>query len=189
MISINRLFSYAILALFLLGTLSSCEGMKESTKKHSPQDTATYTKGNLEVAISYSKPYKKGRIIFGTEEEGALAPYGEVWRTGANEATQIKLSEEITINGKNLPAGTYTMYTIPGPDTWTLAINSRLDYWGKSLIGSPFNSDDDMLRVEGTVEQMEEEMEQFSIDFKEEGDMVYIRFMWDQTLVKVPFRP
>lgn len=186
MLNLIKSLRYLIIASFLLGSFASCEGMKESTKKHSPQDTATYKSGELEIAVSYSKPYKKGRLIFGSKEDDALVPYGEVWRTGANEATQMKLSEEIEIDGQKLPAGSYTIYTIPGPNSWVLAVNSRTDYWGKTLFGSPFNEEDDVLRVEVPVQKMSEPLEQFTIDFQEDATVTYMRLMWDDTMVRVP---
>ena len=189
MLNLIKNLNYLIIASFVFGALVSCEGMKESTKKHSPQDTATYKSGDLEIAISYSKPYKNGRLIFGSKEDDALVPYGVLWRTGANEATQIKLNKDIEIGGQKLPAGTYTIYTIPGPDNWILAINSRTDYWGKTLFGSPFNEDDDVMRVTGSVKELTEPLEQFTIDFIEESEIAYLRLLWDQTEVRFAFTP
>ncbi len=184
---------YLLIATFLIGIFSGCEGMKESTKKHSPQDTATYKAGALEIAVSYSKPYKKDRLIFGSKEDNALVPYGEVWRTGANEATQIKTSQDIRIGGELLPSGTYSIYTIPGPDKWIFAINSRIEYWGRTLFGSHFNEEDDVLRFEAQPSQLDEEVEQFTIDFNDietlddEPAVSYIRLTWDHTEVSIPF--
>lgn len=175
-----------VLGVMLSLSVTSCEGMKESTKKHSPQDTATYKSGDLEMAVSYSQPYKKGRLIFGSKDQDALVPYGEAWRTGANEATQLVVSAPVSIGGNELPAGTYTIYTIPGPDTWVFAVNKRVDYWGKTLIGSPFNEEDDVLRVEVPAQKMTEPLEQFTIDFQEDATTTYLRLMWDDTMVMVP---
>ena len=72
---------------------------------------------------------------------------------------------------------------------WTVAINSRTDYWGKTLFGSPFNKDDDVLRVEVVPSQLDDEVEQFTIDFMEDADLAYLRLVWDRTEVKVPFKP
>lgn len=101
----------------------------------------------------------------------------------------MKLNAAIEIGGKTLPAGTYTIYTIPGPDHWIVAVNSRTDYWGKTLFGSPFNEDDDVLRVEVPVEKLSQPLEQFTIDFQEDAAATYLRLMWDETVVSVPFNP
>lgn len=188
MIKLNRLFPFSVVLIFVVGTFSSCDGMRESTKKHSPQDTVTYQSGELEIAISYSKPYKKERVIFGTEEDGALVPYGEAWRTGANEATEIKLSRDIRIGEGTLAAGTYSLYTIPGKDKWVVAINSNTQYWGRGFF-DVFDEEKDVLRADAMTMTLDNELEQFTIDFIEEGDMAYIRFMWDDTAAMLPFKP
>jgi hypothetical protein len=77
------------------------------------------------VKVTYGQPSKKGRVIFGD-----LVPYGEVWRTGANEATEITFSSDVVISGKTIKAGTYTLFTIPQKNTWTIILNSELKQWG-----------------------------------------------------------
>jgi len=98
----------------------------------------TQTIGTTDMTITYSRPGVKGRKIW-----GALVPYGQVWRTGANEATTIAFSDDVTINGQKLPAGTYSLHTIPGEKEWTLIFNSVANQWGS------FNYDQakDALRV------------------------------------------
>lgn len=109
----------------------------------SPAATLKQTVGSTDVTITYSRPGVKGRQIF-----GALVPYGQVWRTGANEATTIAFSDDVTINGQPLPAGTYSLHTIPGKDEWTLAFNKAAKQWGS------FNYDaaQDALRVKAKPE-------------------------------------
>lgn len=109
----------------------------------SPAATLKQTVGSTDVTITYSRPGVKGRQIF-----GALVPYGQVWRTGANEATTIAFSDDVTINGQPLPAGTYSLHTIPGKDEWTLAFNKVAKQWGS------FNYDaaQDALRVKAKPE-------------------------------------
>jgi Protein of unknown function (DUF2911) len=81
--------------------------------------------GTTDMTITYSRPGVKGRAIW-----GALVPYDKVWRTGANEATTISFSNDVTINGQSLPKGTYSLHTIPGRDSWTLIFNKVADQWG-----------------------------------------------------------
>ena len=104
----------------------------------SPHASLTQSIGLVDMTITYSRPGVKGRQIW-----GALVPYDKVWRTGANEATKISLSDDVTINGQPLPKGTYSLHTIPGQASWTLIFNKTADQWGS------FNYDQtkDALRV------------------------------------------
>lgn len=77
------------------------------------------------IKVVYSRPQVKGRTIFGDK-----VPYGEVWRTGANEATEVKFYEDVTIDGKDLAAGTYALFSVPGEEEWTIIFSADLNYWG-----------------------------------------------------------
>lgn len=150
--------------------INSCQGIKETSKKHSPAGVVTYESGNQIIRVSYSRPYKKGRLIFGEKSAGALVPYGKKWRTGANEATEISFTQAITLNAIVVPAGTYSLYTIPGPDKWIIALNSRTDYWGATIPGTPFKSGKDVLRVTVPVSHQQEIQEQLTISLQEESE-------------------
>jgi len=104
----------------------------------SQKQVVTQTAGFTDITITYSRPGVKGRTIF-----GGLVPYDKVWRTGANEATTIAFSDDVTINGQPLPKGTYSLHTIPGKDQWTIVFNNTANQWGS------FNYDPakDALRV------------------------------------------
>lgn len=91
----------------------------------SPKATLTQTVGITDITVNYSRPGVKGRTVF-----GGLVPYDKVWRTGANEATTISFSDDVTINGQKLPKGTYSLHTIPGASQWTVIFNSVADQWG-----------------------------------------------------------
>ena len=95
------------------------------TPRPSPQATLTQTVGLTDVTIKYSRPGVKGRTIWGD-----LVPYGKVWRTGANEATTITFSDDVTVEGQKLPKGTYSLHTKPGREQWTVIFNSVADQWG-----------------------------------------------------------
>jgi hypothetical protein len=152
-------------------------GMRAYTKGASPESTAIYEKSGLQIQVNYSRPSKKGRVIFGT-----LEPYGKVWRTGANEATQISVNKPVSFGGKPLKAGTYSLFTIPNKEMWTVILNSDLGQWGA------FTYDDskDVLRVQVPVITTNEVIEMFTIDFAEGNNMVNMQLMWDQTKVSVP---
>ena len=154
-----------------------------TTRSHSPADRVEFSDGDFQLSIDYCRPYKKGRIIFGEESEGALLPYGKYWRTGANEATEIEFNKDIKIKGNTLNAGRYRFYTIPGKNTWTVAFNSELGKWG---YGEP-NYEMDVLRTEIPAGQLDQSLEQFTISGEMEGEnAVNIVLAWDQSQVKIP---
>lgn len=96
----------------------------------SPPGKTEITSGDLTVTIPYHRPSVRGRVIFGTKEEGAIQPYGVYWRLGANESTEITLNRDVLFNGQPVKAGTYKMYAIPGPQEFEIRLNSELGKWG-----------------------------------------------------------
>jgi len=156
-----------------------------TTRKHSPADTATYQGANgLEISVKYCRPFKKERKLFG-EGEGVLVPYGKKWRTGANEATEITFNQNVKIVGEAVPAGTYSLYTIPGPDQWTVAINKKTGYWGAGF-SDPFEESQDVVRASAKVSQSSEEMEQFTISFSEQSGNAIMHLAWGNTQASLP---
>lgn len=151
-----------------------------TTKNHSPAAVAEYKDGDFLIQVNYSQPYKKGRLIFGTEAERALVPYGKKWRTGANEATEISFSHDVIIEGVPLKAGRYSLYTIPEGTFWTVAFNSKLGYWGKGF-ADVFDESKDVLRVPALVENGLPEIEQFTISFAPYDSLVNMNFYWADT--------
>jgi hypothetical protein len=159
-----------------------------TTKKHSPQDVVTYTQGqDKKVEIVYCQPYKKGRLIFGSESEDALVPYGKKWRTGANEATEITFSHDVKVGTEQVSAGTYSVYTIPGKKEWTVVLNSKTDYWGIGF-SDVFEEELDVARIQVPTIEMTTELEQFTMKLKEGHHDIEWQLMWDQTMVMVPIR-
>lgn|SRR5690606_24195906 len=152
-----------------------------TTKSHSPAAVAEYKDGDFHIQVNYSQPYKKERLIFGSAADDALVPYGEKWRTGANEATEISFSHDVILDGQILKAGRYSLYTIPEASTWTVVFNSKLEYWGAQLSGDPFDETLDVLRVPASVENGMPEQEQFTISFDEEGSRINMHFDWADT--------
>lgn len=153
--------------------------MKEQTKKHSPEDTAVYTSGDLKLTVNYCRPHKKGREIF-----GGLVPLNEVWRTGANEPTVFSTTKDLNFGGERLAAGTYTMWTIPQQTQWTVILNSKMYDWGVSFGGEPSRDPQyDVLKINVAVQDLPDEVEQFTIDFIYN---VNLTMSWDKTKVMVP---
>jgi hypothetical protein len=154
-----------------------------TTKSHSPAEKLEYTDGDLILTVDYCRPYKKGRLIFGEKSEGALLPFGEYWRTGANEATEVEFNKDISINGNSLPAGRYRFYTVPGKSDWTIAFNSELGKWG---YGEP-DYDLDVLVLEIASSDGSELIEQFTMSAtKASENSMELILAWDRTTVSIP---
>lgn len=153
------------------------------TKTFSPSATAEFDKSGLRVTVDYCQPSKKGRLIFGTEAEKALVPYGKWWRTGANEATVIKFSKNVIFGGKPLKSGTYTLFTIPEKDSWTVIVNEEVGQWGLS-----YDEKKNVLSVPAAVSQASSSAEQFKIDFIEQTGGADMVLHWDTTDVTVTIR-
>ena len=152
---------------------------KSYTKSFSPQEVATYEQGGTKITVAYSRPFKKDRVVF-----GGLVPYGEVWRTGANEATVFSTNVPLTIDGESLPPGDYTLFTIPDVDTWQVIFNSKAYSWGLNFDGtSPREAEFDVLTTTVPVRSLAEVTEQFTIAISNEGGL---NLAWDQTAVSVP---
>ena len=125
----------------------------------SPPGKAEVTAGDLTVTISYSRPSVRGRVIFGTKEEGALQPNGVYWRLGANESTEISFSRDVLFNGTPVKQGTYKMYAIPGATEFEVRLNSELGTWG--YLEPDYERD--VLTTKVPVEKLETPVEQYTI--------------------------
>ncbi len=148
----------------------------------SPAGIVKYNKNDLIIDIPYSRPSKKERLIFGTEEEGALLPYGVYWRLGANEATEISFNRDVLFNGNDIAAGTYSMYAVPGEKTFEISLNSEFGQWGYSE--PDYNLD--VLKTIVPVEHSNESVEQFTIRFEEKGSKVLVVCEWSDIKIKIP---
>ncbi len=129
--------------------------------------------------VIYSRPMKGEREVF-----GKLVPYGKVWRTGANEATEIKFYQDVVLGGKKVKAGTYSLFTIPQEKEWALILNTDLDYWG----AYSYNPKNDVVRVTASAKELTDSVEHFTIGFQSEGDKRgTMKLAWEKTAVEVPF--
>lgn len=138
----------------------------------SPRDTAHAAIGGAEVWIDYSRPTKRGRVIFGD-----VVPWNAVWRTGANAATQFNTSADLVIGGATVPAGKYTLWTLPTPSGWKLIINKQTGQWG-----TQYDAAQDLVRVDTKVETLAAPVEEMVIAF----DPGALTISWDKTKVSVP---
>ncbi|BDD05326.1 DUF2911 domain-containing protein [Aureibacter tunicatorum] len=144
----------------------------------SPSSTVINTVGLTKVEISYSRPGVKGRDVFGD-----LVPYGEVWRTGANKATSVTFSSAVTVGGKEVPAGTYALFSIPGKNSWKLILNSNPEQWGSGRYDASLNvAEVDVKPEKHTfVETMQIEVADIT------DNAAAIQIAWGDVSVKLPF--
>ncbi|NOS55814.1 MAG: DUF2911 domain-containing protein [Cyclobacteriaceae bacterium] len=149
----------------------------------SPPTTKVFSENGLNINVAYSQPFKKGRLIFGEEKDGALQPYGKYWRLGANAATEITFNKDINFSGKPVKAGSYRMYAVPGAESFQISLNSEL---GVFLGVREPDYSKDVLKVDVPVIQSPTETEQFTINFARDSTGVNMDFVWDKIIVRVP---
>lgn len=137
-----RLFLPVLVLAFAFAPSTFAQERGNEEPRVSPNAAVSQTIGTTEVRITYGRPQVNDRTIF-----GELVPYGEVWRTGANEATTISFSSDVTIEGESLSAGTYSLYTIPERDSWTIIFNNVANQWG-----TEYDEREDALRVQVSPE-------------------------------------
>lgn len=153
------------------------------TKKASPEDLVEYVDGDKKIEIFYCQPAKKGREIF-----GSLVPYGKVWRTGANEASTFETSHALLVGDKKLPAGKYTLWTIPNADHWTVIFNNKMYGWGVNFSEEASrDSEYDSGSIEVPVEPSGSVIERFMIRV-EESPSLEMSLAWDNTKIRVPLK-
>lgn len=172
-----------VLGIIIIGFIGLLV-MKQITKQHSPEETITHRAKDATFTVFYNRPYKKKREIFGD-----LVPYGEVWRTGANEATTFTTDKNIFIDGSELRAGTYTLWTIPSSDSWKVIFNAEEYDWGVNFDGTIAREPEyDVLTVEVPVQPLLNVVEQFSIYFENANDFTILYLSWDRTAIAVPIK-
>ncbi len=181
-------FGLVVGVLVGLGILMSAVFMANLRKKDkalSPEDKARYRDAELELVVFYNRPFKKSRKIF-----GELVPFGQLWRTGANEATIFACNENILMNGQKLSSGRYHLITIPYQDRWTVIINSDIPGWGiEKKTGKVYhNPKTDVLVFDTPVIKQSKSYEQFTISFDKEGEKLFLSMRWDSTRVNIPIQ-
>ena len=194
--TLNKTFRVALaltaLAALILPFAADAQDLHPS-RRPSPMAMARTDVGDAHVYVTYSRPYKRGRDnIFGTADSGALVPFDAVWRTGANEATEITVTGDVTVGGKALAAGTYSLFTVPGPESWTVHFNSELGLSGTGMfVDGQFTAVDlpasDVLVHTAEVGTLEEEVDQLTIAFEGVEGGAHMCLRWITTEVCVPF--
>ncbi len=143
----------------------------------SPRDTARATVAGADLMVDYGRPLKRGREIF-----GGIVPWGRVWRTGANAATQLHTGRDLVIGGAAVPAGTYTLWTIPDATGWKLIINRETGQWGTA-----YHPAQDLVRVDMQTGTLTVPVEQFTISIVPEVNGGQLQMEWDRTVASVRF--
>lgn len=172
-----------VIIVFAAVLIGGFKYMQYSTKQHSPEREVTATVYGTSVELYYNSPSVKGREIF-----GELVPYGQVWRTGANEPSTVTFGSEVTIEGKSISAGTYSIWTIPGPETWDIILNSGSYDWGMGWDGQvPRDPELDVVIAKATIVPLAELQEDFVIRVNEQDPA--LEFVWEYVMVALPFMP
>jgi hypothetical protein len=160
--------------LIIISTITAFS-QEQITLRPSPLALVSAKYKDTYLKIIYSQPQKRGREIF-----GSLVPFGQVWRTGANEATEITLTKDLFVNGKLLLAGTYSLFTIPDKDKWTIVINKELGLWGSYN----YNVKMDVMRFDVPSQPIQNVVyEPFTILIDQKNNKGEIALLWDKTKV------
>jgi hypothetical protein len=170
----SRMLFVAVMVVILAASVVAQDQPKQPL---SPAGTATVTFADGKtLTIAYSRPSMRGRKIFGD-----LVPYGQIWRTGANSATSLKTDVDLTIGGAGVPAGSYTLYSIPGESGWKLVINKQTGQWG-----TDYDEKQDLARVDMKVANNATPTEQFTISLDKTGaSSATLKLDWASTSASV----
>jgi hypothetical protein len=148
-----------------------------TTGQMSPPDTVRTLIGGANLVVAYSRPFKRGRVIFGN-----IVPWNQVWRTGANAATMFTTDKDLAFGTTVVPAGKYTLWTVPTPTGAKLIFNSETGQWG-----TDYHADKDFVRVDLAGKQVSPPVEQFVIGVVPQGSGGVLSFTWDDRQYSVPF--
>jgi hypothetical protein len=168
--SVGMLLGLAVVA-------TSSLGQQDKSQRPSPPGKAECAlAAGKTITVDYSSPRMRGRKIYGD-----LVPLGQVWRAGANEATTFVVTTDVSVGGKAVPAGSYTLFTIPNTDKWTLIISKKTGEWGIPYPGEA----DDFARVEMKVSKLPAPVENFTIVLDHAGSSCTLRMDWETTRASV----
>lgn len=185
--TIKQNYLASFLFLFAFSFVIGCQPRKPSTPQEAPTGNrkspiaiSAIKHENTYVKVVYGQPYRRDRTIFGEWE-----PYGEVWRTGANEATEITITNTIRMAEQTIEAGTYVLFSIPNESTWTIILNNGLGQWG----AFDYNQELDYVRFDVPVSTLETPVEAFTIEFEEVAlNTTKMILSWDIVQIEIPIR-
>jgi hypothetical protein len=174
----SKYFAVGVFTLVLVLT-AFMGAQQDKSARPSPPGTAQVNLKGKKITIDYGRPSMKGRKII-----GELVPYGKVWRTGANEATTLTTEADLNIGGTNVPAGKYTLYTLPSEGTWKLIINKQTGQWG-----TVYEESQDLARVDLKKSSLGQPVEQLTISFDKKNDSTAdLVLQWETTQLSVPVK-
>lgn len=182
--SLNSFLAFFIILSFFVLISSSCkqDAPKEVPigNRKSPIAISSIKHGGTYIKVVYGQPYRNGREIFGDFES-----YGNVWRMGANEATEITITSPILMGEEVIEAGTYALFSIPNKETWTIILNMDLGQWGAFT----YSDDRDYIRFDVPVINLDSPVEAFTIDFSDiNRSLTTMSLTWDKVKVEIPIR-
>lgn len=175
-----RLTSFLFLILLLINT-RDLFAQEAVVPRPSPLAIVSTRYKDTYFKLTYSQPHKKGREVFGN-----LVPFGEIWRTGANEATEFTVTKNIQVNGTLLLAGTYSLFTIPEKEKWTIIINAEPGLWGSYN----YNQTLDVMRFDVPVQSVPGDLvyEAFTLQLDQKNEVANLLILWDRTRVAIPIK-
>ncbi len=171
----NKNLNFALLFLLALSTFA-CAQKDKSQRPSPPASASCDLGGGKTITTDYSSPRMKGRKIF-----GELVPFGQVWRTGANDATTFVTSADVSVGGTAVPAGKYTLFTVPTADKWTLIVSKKTGEWG---IPYKYESDE-LARIPMKTSKLDAPVENFTIGYDKTGAGCTLRLDWENTRASV----
>src|SRR5437016_384040 len=173
----KKRITFMVGVMFMLGVFVGCQrGPRVSPAASASCDLG----GGKTIKTNYSSPRMKSRTIY-----GYLVPFGKVWRAGANEATTFATSSDLLVQGKTVPAGAYTIFTVPAPDKWTLIINKKTGEWG-----IPYKYEkDELARVDMKVFTLPNPVENFTISYDRSGNGCSLQMDWETTRASLDLIP
>ena len=169
----------AVIATLALGGVALIARQDKSSRPSPPAKAECNLADGKAVSVDYSSPRAKGRKIF-----GGLVPYGQVWRAGANEATTLAVGSDVAIGGTAVPAGKYTIFTIPAEDKWTLIISKKTGEWGTAYPGP----DNDLARIAMKASKTSAAVENFTIALDHSGNGCILKMQWENTQASVEIK-
>jgi hypothetical protein len=175
----KRVACFFPLLLGIVLIAHSALAQQDKSKRPSPPaSTSCQFQDGKTITVDYSSPRMNGRKIY-----GELVPVGKVWRAGANEATTFVSTSDLTVGGKTVPLGSYTIFTIPNTDKWTLIISKKTGEWGVPYPGEA----DDLARVDMKASKLLAPVENFTIAFDHSGDTCTMHIDWETTRASIAF--
>jgi len=171
---LNRVLYVLTALVALIGAVAVAQGNRVS-----PHETAELTLKGKKITVTYGRPYMKGRKVVG----GQLVPYGQVWRTGADEATVLTTEADLTIGSLTIPKGSYSIFTLPSETGWKLIVNKVDKQWG----AFSYDEKQDLGRVDMKVGKTSAPVEQFTISLANAGNGGMMKLEWESTSASVVF--